>query len=82
MAPPPQIPSTYSILPATRADIPAITACFYAAFAEDAIVSQIDSKVDPALRTAETEAFYVRQFDQIDAGISGARIFKAVDADG
>ena len=82
MAPLPTIPSAYTILPATRADIPAITACFYAAFADDPIVSQIDNKVDPELRNAETEAFYVRQFDQIDAGISGARIFKVVDADG
>jgi len=82
MAPPPSIPTSYSIHPATRADIPAITACFYAAFAEDPIVSQMDSKVDPALRTAETEAWYGRQFDQVEAGVSGVRIFKAVDANG
>lgn len=73
---------SYSIQPATHEDIPAIVACFYKAFSQDAIVYYFDNKVDPVLRTKETEGWWERQFQQAELGLVGAKFFKAVDQNG
>jgi hypothetical protein len=63
--PPSSTKSPYSVVPATREDIPELAACFYAAFANDAIVGQLERDCDPKERTKVTEAWYGRQFDRV-----------------
>ena len=78
---PPVTPNPpYTLASCTPADIPAMCACFSAAFALDPVVPHMQKGCDPEARRRKAESSYVQFFEM--AEFTGARFWKVVDAGG
>lgn len=70
----------YTILPATPADLPDITAIHQAAFADDPFIGQLMPNVLPEFKRSHDMHFFEREFEM--SRLNGLRFRKAVDGEG
>lgn len=67
----------YDVLPATIDDVPGIVEVFYAAFADDDVVGNIERNVEPAVREARNANWHRTNLQ--NSHLTGVHYFKAVE---
>ena len=71
---------SYTILPASPADLPDIVAVFGAAFAGDPFIGQVMPNVPPEVKHAYDMHYHGREFEMSE--FNGLRFKKVVDEEG